>query len=122
MATTQRRGGIIQVQVDGRLLEARGNWTYGLGTTKKDEIMGVDSVHGYKEMAQAPFIEGEITDSAGLDLAALLGATGATVTLTLANGKLVALHDAWQAGEGTGNTEEGNVQVKFVGLTAHEVL
>jgi hypothetical protein len=117
----QRRGGIIQVKVDGEVLLAKGNWTYNLGRNKREAIPGSDVVHGYKESIQTPFIEGEITDRDDLDLAAFLDARDVTVTLELANGKTIVLRNAWQAGEGTGNTDEGNVAVRYEGLSAEEV-
>lgn len=117
----QRRGGIIQVQVDGVIQDAKGNFTYNLGQPKREAIVGSDRVHGYKEMPQVPFIEGEITDRSTLDLAALANTTNATVTLQLANGKVISLRSAWYAGDGTGNSEEGNIAVRFEGLSAQEI-
>lgn len=116
-----RRGGIIYVKIDGKQVDAKGNFTYNLGVPKRDTIIGSDSVHGYKETPQAPFIEGEITDSASLDLASLLKTDGATITLELGNGKVIALREAWFAGEGTGNTDEGNIPVRFEGKSAEEI-
>lgn len=113
MAGNLRRGGIIQLQIDGVLHEAKGNFTYGLGTPKRESIVGSDAVHGYKEMPQAAYIEGEITDRQSLDLKALLTAEDVTVTLTLANSKVIVLRDAYQVAEGTGNTDEGNVGIRF---------
>lgn len=117
----QRRGGIITVQVNGEIQNARGNFTYNLGRPKREAIVGADTVHGYKETPQVSFIEGEITDRDTLDLNKLVTMTGATVTVELANGKVIALRDAWFAGEGTGNTDEGNIQVRFEGFTGEEV-
>lgn len=117
----QRRGGIIQVAVNGVLYQAKGNWTYNLGRPMREALVGSDTVHGYTEKPQVAFIEGEITDSGTLDLAALVSMTDATVTLQLANEKMIALSDAWFAGAGTGNTEEGNVAVRFEGISAEEV-
>ena len=119
---SQRRGGIIKVQVDGEVYDAKGNWTYNLGRPKREEIVGSDAIHGYKETPQAPFIEGEITDRQTMDLNKLVTLKNATVTLELANGKVIGLNDSYYAGDGTGNTEEGNIQVRFVGLTADEIL
>lgn len=116
-----RRGGIIQFQVNGVLYDAKGNFTYNLGRGKREGIVGADAVHGYKETPQVAFIEGEVTDRGTLDLNALVSMTGATVTLTLANGKVVTLGDAWYAGDGTGNTEEGNIAVRFEGTNAEEI-
>ena len=83
--------------------------------------MGADGVHGYKEMPQVPYIEGEITDARGLDLAALQALTESTVTLELANGKTVVLRDAWYAADGTVTTETGAVQCRMEGLFAEEL-
>jgi len=108
-----RRGGIISVKVNGELLQAKGNYTYNLGENKKDAIVGSDTIHGYTEKPQVPMIEGEITDRINTDLAALLKITSATITLNLAVGKTIVLTESWFAGEGTGNTEEGNIGVRF---------
>jgi hypothetical protein len=118
---SQRKGGIIQVQIDGEVYDARGNWTYNLGRSKREAIIGADAVHGYKEMPQVAFIEGEITDRGSLDLSALAVMEDATVTLSLANGKVVVLRDAWFAGEATGNSEEGNIAARFEGLGGEEI-
>jgi len=117
----QRRGGIIFLQINGEIFDAKGNFTYNLGRPMREAIVGADTVHGYKETPQVAFIEGEITDRGTLDLNSLVMLTGATVTLELANGKVIVLRDAWFAGEGTGNTEEGNIAVRFEAQSAEEV-
>ena len=58
-----RVGGIIELKVNSSLLSAKGNFTYNIGRNKKEAVLGADNVHGYKEMPQVPFIEGEITDN-----------------------------------------------------------
>lgn len=116
-----RRAGMIQLQVNGEVMDAKGNFTYNLGVPMRETLVGADAIHGYKETPQPAFIEGEITDRATLNLAAVLSATSVTVTLTLGNGKLIVLRDAWFSGEGTGNTEEGNIPVRWEGLSADEV-
>lgn len=115
-----RVGGIIEVKVDGTVYNAKGNWTYNLGNPLRAPVIGADTVHGYKETPQVPFIEGEITDRPDISLDALTKITGATVYLRLANGKLIVLRDAWYASEGTGNTDEGNIGVRFEGISADE--
>lgn len=118
---SQRRGGIIQVQVNGEVFSAKGNWSYNLGRPMREAIVGADGIHGYKETPQVAFVEGEITDLGTLELATLVTMDGVTVTLTLATGKVVMLREAWFAGEGTANTEEGNIAVRFEGLGAEEI-
>lgn len=116
-----RVGGIIEVKVDGGIQSAKGNWTYNLGNPKREAVVGSDAVHGYKEMPQAPYIEGSITDRQDLDLKALQTVKDTTVTLNLANGKTIVLRNAWFAGDGNVSTEEGEIEARFEGMGAEEI-
>lgn len=111
----QRVGGIIQVQVDGVVEQAKGEFTYNLGRPKRETVIGSDRPHGYTETPQVGFIEGEITDRAALSLETILLGTNVTVILALANGKTIALNNAHYVGDGTGNTGEGNIDVRWEG-------
>lgn len=118
-----RRGGTISLDQDGVLQEPKGNFSYNLGHPIKEPIIGADGVHGYKETPQAAYIEGEITDRGDLDVEALVKATDKTITLSLANGKVIVLREAWFSAEGNVQTEEGNIQVKFTSkFPAEEIL
>lgn len=121
MASKNRVGGLIAIKVDGETLYAKGNFTYNLGIPRKEGIVGSDRVHGYKETPQIPYIEGEITDHREISMEAIRKLEEATITLELANGKVIVLRQAWEASEGTGNTEEGNQTVRFEGMSAEEV-
>lgn len=121
MAGNKRVGGIISLKIDGDMYFAKGDFTYNLGRPKKEGVVGSDRVHGYKEVPQIPFVEGEITDRAEMSLEALLDIADATITLELANSKVIVLREAWYANEGTGNTGEGNIPVRFEGMSAEEV-
>lgn len=116
-----RVGGIIEFKANGELYSAKGSWTYNLGLPKRDPVVGHDSVHGYKELPQAPKIEGVITDRSDLDLQKLQTLQDATVTLRLANGKIIVLREAFYASEGDVTTEEGEIQALFHGTSAEEV-
>jgi len=115
-----RRAGRIFFKVDGQMHDAKGSFTYNLGQPKRDAIVGTDAVHGFSEKVQIPFIEGEVTDRTDLDLETFLNLTDVNVTLELANGKTIILHEAWFAGEGSGQTDEANIQVRFEGLQSEE--
>ena len=115
-----RRSGTLFLKIDGQQRDAIGNWTYNIGSPKREAIVGVDRVHGYKEMPQVPYIEGEITDQKDLKLADLEALEDSTITLELANGKLIVLRSAWYAADGNVGTEQANVQVRFEGLSAEE--
>lgn len=116
-----RRAGVFYFKVNGQQYDAKGSFTYNLGGEKREAIVGANGVHGYKAAPIAPFIEGEVTDSRALDLETLKEIDGATVTLELANGKTVVLHNAWYAADGDVGTEEGNVQLRFEGRRAEEI-
>lgn len=117
----QRRAGIITVQIDGEIMDAKGEFTYNLGQPKRTAIVGIDRVHGYKDEPQVAFVEGKITDRKGLDLSKLVNKTGVTVTLQLAVGKMFVLKDAWYASEGTVTTNEAEVAVRFEGILGEEI-
>lgn len=116
-----RRGGRIQVQVNGELQDAKGAFSYNLGSPKREAVVGSDRVHGFKETPQVPYIEGKLTDRGTLDLARLTQLENATVTLELANRKTILLRAAWFAGDGNVSTEEGEIDVRFEGLSAEEL-
>ena len=117
----QRKGGIIKFKVGGVLYDAKGAFTYNIGRPKREAVVGADTVHGYTEAPQVAFIEGAITDRADMDLSALLMKVDETISLELANGKVIVLREAWYANEGTGNTEQGEIPVRFEGKSAEEV-
>ncbi len=116
-----RVGGIISLKIDGEVYAAKGNFTYNLGRPMREAVVGADTVHGYKETPQPAFIEGEITDRGTLNVSSLVSITSATVELGLANGKSFVLRDAWFASEGTANSEEGNIAVRFESANGEEV-
>lgn len=115
------RGGMLYLLVNGQRYDAKGDFTYNLGRPKKTAIVGADAVHGFYTEPQAPFIEGAITDARDTDLAAFLDTVDATITLELQIGKVIVLRQAAYAGEGTVNPKEGEVPVRFEGLSAEEV-
>jgi hypothetical protein len=117
----QRRAGIIQLQISGEIADCKGSFSYNLGRPKRETMVGSDTVHGFKEVPQVAFIEGAITDRGTLDLAALVTGKDQTVTLTLANGKVIVLRDAWFSGEGTASSEEAEIAVRWEGTNAEEI-
>lgn len=114
-------GGIITVRANGAPIRAKGSYTYNLGRPLREAVVGADGVHGYRETPQVAFIEGSTTDKGDLDLSALVGLTDATITLDLNNGKTIVLANAWFAGEGSATTEEGEVALRFEGVSAEEL-
>jgi len=116
-----RVAGVAYVKYDGRALPIKGGWTVGFNRLKREGIAGQDRVHGYKEMPQVPFIEGDVTTTAEVSLEALEDITDATVQLEHANGKVYVLRNAWTANVYEANTEEGTLKVRFEGLDIDEI-
>jgi hypothetical protein len=116
-----RRAGLISIAVNGEILDAKGVFTYNLGTIRREAVVGADRVHGFKETPGVPKIEGQITDRKTLDLKKLMNMTDGTVTLRAGSGKTIVLREAWSGGEGNVSTDEGAVDVVFYGLSAEEV-
>ncbi len=116
-----RVGGLIQVQTGGVIQNAKGDFDYNIGRPIRKAVVGSDGVHGYTEEAQPAFIEGKITDRGDLDLNALVMMKDVTVTLAAANGKVIVLRNAWYAGEGTVNTGEGEIVVRYESKIGEEV-
>lgn len=114
--------GRIEFKVDGQILLAKGNFTYGIGQPKREAMVGSDRVHGFKEMPQVAFIEGEVTDTAALDFVTLVNLDEVTVTLRLGNDKTVVLNEAWYAADGQGQTEEGNIEIRFESALEGQVM
>lgn len=117
----RRVAGILFIKVDGELFQAKGEFTYRINPVKREMIAGADGIHGYKEDPQVPFIEGAITDSSDLDLEGFQKIVDATITLELANEKVIVLREAVYAADGDVTTSEGEIQVRFEGIRGREI-
>jgi Phage tail tube protein len=116
-----RIAGVAYVKYNGRQLPAKGSWTVGFNTLKREGIAGQDRVHGYKEKPEVPFIEGECSTTADLSVEELIAVVDATVTLEHANGKVYVLRNAWTADAYDIDSEEGKIKVKFEGMSIDEL-
>ena len=116
-----RRGGIIQLQLNGEVQDAKGEFSYDIGSPKRTTINGSDGVHGFTEEPKPAYIEGEITDRLTLDLRQLTTGEDVTVTLRLGPGKTFMLKDAWFVGDGIVQTKEGNIKVRWEAKIGEEV-
>ena len=113
--------GFLNFRIGGTVQRAKGNWTINLGADKRDAVVGADGVHGAKSVPQIPFVEGELTDHADFSLQELIDTEQEDVILELLNGKKYIWPDAWFAGDGNMQTEEGNITVRFESEDAEEM-
>lgn len=121
MTDPNRIAGYMEISKNGTKLAAAGTFSYDLGIPKRDGVVGPDAHHGYKETPKISYIEGSVIVKPDLNITDLCNTTNATITLVLATGKTIVLGDAYYAGEGTGDTDGGTVQVRFEGMRANEV-
>lgn len=119
----QRIAGTCFLKINGEQVPLKGSFSFGLGRSTREGIVGPDRVHGFKELPTVPFIEGQITNTYEINLDSLSKLTEETIILELANGKIIALREAWSVNPDglKGDTEEGAVDVRFEGLSAEEV-
>lgn len=116
-----RVGGTVSLQANGRSIALKGPLEILPGIPTREPIIGADGqIHGYSEKWTAPMMKGATTDSAELDTLELLTLTDATITASLPNGKVGVIRGAWQMGDGSRTTEEGEVKLEFSGLSYEE--
>jgi len=116
----ERVGGLISLQINGEVFNAKGDWEYGFGLPKRSAMVGAERVHGFTEEPQVPYVQGEITDRNGVDVRALQNVTNGTIVLQLGNGKVIILREAYHAGEGSVHVKEGNIAVRYEGAGMEE--
>ena len=117
----QRVAGIAFLTVDGNQYALRGNFTVSPSPVERTMIAGQDGVHGYQELPRVPYIEGDITTVPGLSLEALITQTDSTVVAQLANYTTYTLTGATVKGGFEANTRDGQVRVRWEGLTCQEI-
>lgn len=110
---SQRIAGMLQVQINGTVQDATGNFTYNLGFPKRTPVPSTTGFPGFKEEPSVAFIEGNLIDRGTVDLKALVTLRNATVTLKLGNGKTISLDGAYYAGDGNATTDEAQMAVRF---------
>src|SRR6516225_1772347 len=114
--------GVAYVKVDGQQFALRGNLQISVQSFERDGVAGLDGVHGYIEKPRVPFIQGEFSDIGGLSIQQLEQMCNVTVTAELNNGKTYLLRNAWTAPAMELNAAEGQVQVKWEGMSGEEIM
>lgn len=112
----QRKFGVRQLMIDGVVYLAKSGCDYSLGGDKKEEVMGLDRMHGVKVTRIPAYMDVTISDGGPgqTDLRALTSIDDSTVTVDLENGKTIKLGHAFYAAEGKVSATEGEIDSKFV--------
>lgn len=117
----QRIAGVAFLAVDGDQLALRGAFTVSPSAVERTMIAGQDGVHGYQELPRVPYIEGDVSTLPGFYLENLLAQTNVTVVAQLANRMEYILTGATCKGGFENNTRDGQVRVRWEGVTCEEI-
>lgn len=81
--------GIAKVSIDGVTRQLEGGAKYSVSTVKREELVGPDGFHGWKETPVAPSISMSLRDAGDMTVADFNAIRNSTIVLELANGKIV---------------------------------
>ena len=122
MAVHPRRvAGIIFVKVDGEQVSANGDFEYRLSGLQNEALPNADGSVGIGGKYVEGYIKGNIANYNATDHGKLKNLEGVTVTLELANGKVVVAKDAFQVDEAVGSVSSGNFPIQFSSETVEEI-
>jgi Phage tail tube protein len=117
----QRIAGIAYLVVNGEQVLVRGNFVVSPSIVERTMIAGQDGIHGYQELPRVPYIECDMSTPRNYYLDNLLEQTDSTVIAQLANGMQYTLTQAVCKGGFENNTRDGQVRVRWEGVTCEEV-
>ena len=117
----QRIAGVAFITVNGEQMALRGNLTISPSAVERTMLAGQDGVHGYQELPRVPYIEGDLSTVPGLSLETLIAETDVTVVAQLANNMQYVLTSATCKGGFENNTRDGQVRVRWEGITCEEM-
>ncbi len=122
MDNTNRRAGVVELLVDGEVMEvASEGIEYGGFHMKREMLVGGSGVQGYSEEFQVPYVSCEIRDSSKVDLSKLQNVTNGTILVKLANGKGCILRNAAYCAEGKVSTKGATIEARWEGMSGEEI-
>lgn len=108
----------IDVPGFGRLETEKGA-SFNPGGVNRPEVISDLGVAGYEEETVAPMVSCSVIKKAGLSLHKLNNITGATVTVTLNDGSVWIIENAWTSA--VGEMSNGRYPLEMKGIRAEEV-
>lgn len=113
---TNRLAGTAFISVAGVTYQLEGALMYSPVKVVRETLIGQDGVHGYKEMPAPSYIKASIRDAGGLKVADFNAMTNVTITLQLANGKVVTGRDMWTVEALEVDTADAKFEVRWDGV------
>lgn len=107
--------GICYIKADGVQFEVAGDVEVPLNTVKREPVMGLAGLSGYKETAVEHYTKLTANFTSDFPLAQIQSATNLTITTELPNGKVYTLAGGFLAGDPTVKPVDGQVDLEFRG-------
>jgi hypothetical protein len=117
----QIRVGTLRLLIDGVQYAIAGDFNIDPLSEKREPVVGWDGSGGMKVERKLPMIEGQIRDTDGLDVQALVSQRDVTITAEMENGKAWVLRNAFFSGDGTVDPGEGTIAARWHGESIDEV-
>ena len=115
-------GGYAEVRYNGETLLFRSELTWSFQKFTKKAVAGRDArVHGYTQEPAVPYIEGKHTYDGSRTIKDLEAIEDATVTVRLADGRVLVLRNAFIAGEIKPGGDEGEISIRWEGSEGEEL-
>lgn len=118
--TTRRLAGTAYFAVDGVTYMLAGDFSYSPASVKRETVVGMDGVHGYKETPVAGFVSATLRDAKDLTVADFNAMTNVTVFTELANGKTVIVRNGWTVDSQEVKSAEGTFDVRWESAQVEE--
>lgn len=107
--------GTCYIKVDGAQIDVSGGVECPLSDVKRDTVMGLAGVAGYKEVAQEPYTKFTGIVPPDFPRQAIVSGVDMTITTEFKNGTVYTLSGAFLKGEPTFKGEDGTVELEFGG-------
>ena len=118
---TNRLAGTASLTVDGKSYALKGAFYYQPSGATREELMGLDGYHGYKETPAVGEIGATLRDSGGVSVVALGQMTNVTLVVELANGKTIAGRNMFVTERPKATADEGEIEIVWRGPQVGEV-
>ncbi|MBK0004380.1 phage tail tube protein [Erwinia sp. S38] len=118
--TTNRLAGTAYVTIDGVTVMVAGQFKYSPSKVERTSLVGMDTVHGYKEKPRVPFISYQARDSGGTSIAGINDSTNVSVVVELANGKTIIGENMWSVNAQDVDSEDAVFDVRWEGGSVTE--
>ncbi|QBL93145.1 hypothetical protein KSAC_09040 [Komagataeibacter saccharivorans] len=113
-------GGTATLTVNGIVFNVVGEGQWQASGPVNETSKGQSAVEGFTQMPGQGFIQATCRDRRDFAVSSLQGASGLTVVLVQANGKVITAVDGWQTENININTQEGTFELHVESGTVTE--